>query len=78
MNGEEISRLSDHKIVERGISLSPEGREVFPAFTVYENLSMGAYTRKNRTEIAQTLEEVYSLFPRLKERASQPAGTLSG
>lgn len=78
LNGEEISRLSDYKIVERGISLSPEGREVFPAFTVYENLSMGAYTRKNRAEIAQTLEEVYSLFPRLKERAKQPAGTLSG
>ena len=78
LDGAEISRLPDYKIVEHGISLSPEGREVFPSFSVYENLRMGAYTRKSRTEIAETLDEVYTLFPRLKERSKQAAGTLSG
>lgn len=74
----DISKLSDYQIVERGISLSPEGREVFPSFTVYENLQMGAYTRKNKTEINETIEEVFTLFPRLRERTKQLAGTLSG
>lgn len=74
----DISKLSDYKIVEKGISLSPEGREVFPNFTVYENLRMGAYTRKNKNEINETAEEVYTLFPRLRERSKQLAGTLSG
>ena len=74
----DISKLSDYKIVEKGISLSPEGREVFPNFTVYENLRMGAYTRKNKNEINETMEEVYTLFPRLRERSKQLAGTLSG
>nr|MBQ8245242.1 ABC transporter ATP-binding protein [Oscillospiraceae bacterium] len=74
----DISKLNDYQIVERGISLSPEGREVFPNFTVYENLQMGAYTRKNKSEINETLEEVFTLFPRLRERTKQLAGTLSG
>jgi len=61
-----------------GISLSPEGREVFPALTVEENLMLGAYTRKNKREIDESFERVYDLFPRLKERTKQAAGTLSG
>jgi branched-chain amino acid transport system ATP-binding protein len=61
-----------------GISQSPEGRHVFPRMSVLENLEMGAYQRENRSEIAQDLDRVYTLFPRLQERRVQKAGTLSG
>ena len=69
---------SPHKIVQRGISLSPEGREVFPALTVEENLRLGAFTRPDKEERRANFDRVYSLFPRLKERNQQTAGTLSG
>ena len=67
-----------HKIVEMGMAHVPEGRRVFADMSVYENLLMGAYTRKDKNEIAQSLEMVYKRFPRLKERITQQAGTLSG
>ena len=76
--GQELTHTPAHKIVSMGISHVPEGRRVFSDLSVYENLMMGAYTRSDKTEIAQSLEMVYERFPRLKERRSQPAGTLSG
>ena len=75
---ENITNKSPYKIVQRGVSLSPEGREVFPALTVEENLRLGAYTRKDKGAIDAAFDRVYELFPRLKERISQTAGTLSG
>ena len=75
---ENITNMSPYKIVQRGVSLSPEGREVFPALTVEENLRLGAYTRKDKGAIDAAFDRVYELFPRLKERISQTAGTLSG
>jgi len=76
--GKNITSAPPHKLVQMGISLSPEGREVFPALTVEENLRLGAYTKKNKANIKESFERVYDLFPRLKERVSQFAGTLSG
>ena len=76
--GEDITHASPHRIISRGISISPEGREVFPALTVHENLRLGAYTRKDKADIEQAYDRVYDLFPRLKERMGQTAGTLSG
>ncbi len=76
--GQELTHTPAHKIVSMGISHVPEGRRVFSDLSVYENLMMGAYTRSDKTEIAQSLEMVYERFPRLKERRGQPAGTLSG
>ncbi len=76
--GENISRKKTLDIVKHGISLAPEGRQLFPYLTVLNNLKLGATLRKNRDEINASLEEVYKLFPRLKERTSQKAGTLSG
>ena len=73
-----ITNIPPYKIVEQGISLSPEGREVFPALTVHENLRLGAYSRKDKGEINAAYDRVYELFPRLKERIGQSAGTLSG
>ena len=67
-----------HKIVSLGMAHVPEGRRVFADLSVYENLRMGAYTRKDRNEIEETMEKVYQRFPRLKERRNQMAGTLSG
>ena len=78
LDGANITNLSPHKIVQRGISLSPEGREVFPALTVEENLRLGAFTRPDKEERRANFDRVYSLFPRLKERNQQTAGTLSG
>ncbi|HEX8632764.1 MAG TPA: ABC transporter ATP-binding protein [Pyrinomonadaceae bacterium] len=75
---EEISGLPAHKLVARGISMSPEGRGVFANLTVRENLQMGAYLKKNKREIAEDMERAYTMFPRLKERQTQKAGTLSG
>lgn len=75
--GEDITRLDAPQVVGRGICLSPEGRQVFPELSVRENLDLGAYLRTAK-ERDETREVVYSLFPRIKERLSQPAGTLSG
>jgi branched-chain amino acid transport system ATP-binding protein len=76
--GKDITRRSPHDIVEMGISQSPEGRRLFPLMTVLENLEMGAFQRKDRPGIREDLDRVYSLFPRLAERKSQRAGTMSG
>ncbi len=78
LRGEDLTRLAPHEIVMRGISQSPEGRLIFPAMTVLENLEMGAYQRKDRENIKRDMEYVFSLFPRLKERLYQRGGTLSG
>jgi len=74
---EEVSRKETHQIIRMGIGISPEGRKVFPNLTVMENLELGAYNRTHR-EFVDQLEWVFSLFPRLKEREEQLAGTLSG
>lgn len=73
-----ITNMPPHNVVKLGISLSPEGREVFPALTVQENLRLGAYSKKDKVRMAESFERVYDLFPRLKERIKQTAGTLSG
>jgi branched-chain amino acid transport system ATP-binding protein len=70
--------LLPHQIVRRGVSQAPEGRRIFPRLTVLENLEMGAYTRTDLTAVRTDLDRVLQLFPRLKERASQQGGTLSG
>ena len=77
-NGTEVINKPAYEIVKLGISLSPEGREVFPALTVEENLKQGAYTRVDKSEIQESFGYVYKLFPRLRERMKQQAGTLSG
>ena len=76
--GKDITKVSAHKIVELGMAHVPEGRRVFAQLSVYQNLKMGAYTRKDKTEIEESLEMVYRRFPRLEERKNQLAGTLSG
>src|SRR5215210_3073532 len=76
--GDEIHGRPTHQLVARGISMSPEGRGVFANLSVRENLQMGAYLKKNKAEIAHDLERGFRMFPRLKERESQKAGTLSG
>ena len=76
--GTDITKVPGHKIVSMGMAHVPEGRRVFAELSVYENLKLGAYTRKDKQEIAESLERVYKSFPRLKERKSQLAGTLSG
>ncbi|MCC8162321.1 MAG: ABC transporter ATP-binding protein, partial [Lachnospiraceae bacterium] len=76
--GKEITKTPAYKIVESGIAQVPEGRRVFASLSVLQNLRLGAYTRKNKQEIEETLQMVYSRFPRLEERKNQPAGTLSG
>jgi branched-chain amino acid transport system ATP-binding protein len=75
--GEEITRIPAHEIVTRGIALAPEGRHCFPRMTVRENLELGAHRRRG-PEVAQDLEQVFALFPRLQERERQKAGTMSG
>ena len=75
---EEISNLAPHRIVERGISQVPEGRMIFANLTVHENLLMGAYLRKDRNKLGSDFDFVFEIFPRLKERTKQVAGTLSG
>jgi branched-chain amino acid transport system ATP-binding protein len=78
-DGQDISKMPAHERVELGISQAPEGRGIFPGMTVLENLEMGKFFRVNRkSEMDQDIEHVYSLFPRLKERATQFGGTLSG
>jgi branched-chain amino acid transport system ATP-binding protein len=76
--GKEIHGTPTHKLVARGISMSPEGRGVFANLSVRENLQMGAYLKKNKAEIAEDTERAFKMFPRLKEREAQKAGTLSG
>lgn len=76
--GEDIGKLDPYQIVHRGISLSPEGREVFPALTVEDNLRLGAYSVKDKGRIKEAFERVYELFPKLGQREKQLAGTLSG
>ncbi|MEO7911461.1 MAG: ABC transporter ATP-binding protein [Roseiflexaceae bacterium] len=76
--GERIDELPAHKVVERGVLQSPEGRRIFPRLSVQENLEMGAFTRTDKDGIAEDLERVFGLFPRLKERVAQKGGTLSG
>ncbi|MBV9524069.1 MAG: ABC transporter ATP-binding protein, partial [Alphaproteobacteria bacterium] len=77
-DGEDISNLRTAERVRRGIAPVPEARRLFPRMTVFENLEMGAYTRSDPKGIEEDLDRVYSLFPRVKERRSQLAGTLSG
>jgi branched-chain amino acid transport system ATP-binding protein len=76
--GDDVTRTPAHEIVKRGISQSPEGRKLFPRMSVTENLEMGAFQRDDRSAIAEDMERVFSLFPRLAERKTQKAGTLSG
>ncbi|HYM90425.1 MAG TPA: ABC transporter ATP-binding protein, partial [bacterium] len=76
--GEPINTLPTSERVRRGIAPVPEARRLFPKMTVYENLEMGAYTRDNLVEIQEDVDRVYELFPRVKERRNQLAGTLSG
>jgi len=78
MAGKRIDGLPPHEIVALGVSQSPEGRRVFARMTVHENLEMGAFSRRDRAHLAAEFEQVYSLFPRLRERTMQRAGTLSG
>jgi branched-chain amino acid transport system ATP-binding protein len=77
-NGKNIIGMDSADIVRLGICQVPEGRQLFPMMTVKENLEMGAYLRKDKKTISQDLEQMYQLFPRLKERTRQQAGTLSG
>ena len=76
--GKDLTRTPAHKIVEMGMAHVPEGRRVFADMSVYANLLLGAYTRKDKAEIAESLASVYKRFPRLEERKGQRAGTLSG
>ena len=73
-----FTKIPAHKIVSMGMAHVPEGRRVFAELSVYENLKMGAYTRKDKNEIEESLANVYKRFPRLEERRNQMAGTLSG
>ena len=77
-NGEEIQRTPAHDMIGKGIAQSPEGRKIFFRMSVLENLEMGAYHRNDRSEIRQDMDRVFDLFPRLKERTKQEAGTMSG
>jgi len=77
-DGQDITKLRADLRVVRGVSQSPEGRGIFPGMTVRENLEMGAYTRRNRSEINEDMERAFTLFPRLKEREKQVGGTMSG
>ena len=78
LDGKDLGKVAAHKIVSMGMAHVPEGRRVFAALSVYDNLKMGAYTRKDKKEIEESLEMVFEAFPRLKERRNQVAGTLSG
>ncbi len=76
--GDDLTKYKPHQIVAKGVAQVPEGRRVLGRLTVTENLEMGAFTRKDKKEIAQDMERVFTLFPRLKERRNQVSGTLSG
>lgn len=77
-DGTDITKIAGHKIVPMGMAHVPEGRRVFAQLSVLDNLRLGAFTRKDKAEIAETLQMVYKRFPRLEERKNQLAGTLSG
>lgn len=77
-DGEDITRGKTHKIVRKGISIVPEGKRIFPKMTTSENLHMGAYNERDEQVIEERMRRVFELFPRLKERAQQVAGTMSG
>src|SRR6185503_2366139 len=77
-DGRDITRLPPHEVVGLGISQSPEGRMVFANLSVQDNLELGAYRRKDRAKIREDFDGIFALFPRLKERRRQSAGTLSG
>jgi branched-chain amino acid transport system ATP-binding protein len=77
-NGEDVTKLRADQRMRKGLCLTPEGRGVFPGMTVTENLDMGAYTRRDKTGIAEDFDRVFGLFPRLKERRKQVGGTMSG
>ena len=76
--GTELTKLEPHQIIGTGIALVPEGRGVFQRLTIHENLVMGAYSRNDHAQIERDIDHVYGLFPRLKEREKQVAGTMSG
>lgn len=76
--GKELTKTPPHKIVSMGMAHVPEGRRIFQELTVYQNLKLGAYSRKDKKEIAENLSKVFARFPRLEERKNQIAGTLSG
>ena len=78
LDGKDLSKVPAHKIVSMGMAHVPEGRRVFASLSVYDNLKLGAFTRKDKKEIEDSLEMVFESFPRLKERRNQVAGTLSG
>jgi branched-chain amino acid transport system ATP-binding protein len=78
LEGEDLAPFKPHEIVFKGVAMVPEGRHVFGRLTVAENLDMGAYTRNNKKETEADLDRIFQLFPRLKERRTQVAGTLSG
>ena len=77
-DGQDITRLPTHKVIAAGVACIPEGRKVFPKFTVEENLRLGAYQESSDTVTRQRVDEIYALFPRLAERRAQLAGTMSG
>jgi branched-chain amino acid transport system ATP-binding protein len=77
-NGEDVTRMSAHAKAVRGLVMVPEGRQLFTDMTVYENLEMGAFTRRAKANFDKNLERAYDMFPRLKERRAQKSGTLSG
>ena len=78
LEGRRIDRTPPHEVVASGISQAPEGRRIFPRLTTFENLEMGAFHRSDKTGILQDLEQVFTLFPRLRDRRNQSGGTLSG
>jgi branched-chain amino acid transport system ATP-binding protein len=78
LNGEDLAKYKSHEIIYKGICMVPEGRGIFARLTVTENLEMGAYSRNDKAEIQGNMERAFSTFPRLKERRTQVAGTLSG
>jgi branched-chain amino acid transport system ATP-binding protein len=78
LEGEDLAKYRAHEIVYKGVAMVPEGRGVFARLTVAENLEMGAYSRSSKEEIKRNMERVFSLFPRLRERRTQVAGTMSG
>ena len=78
LEGEDLASYKPHEIVYKGVAMVPEGRRIFARLTVAENLDMGAYSRNSKQEVAANLERAFALFPRLKERRNQVAGTLSG
>lgn len=76
--GKSINKVPTHKIVQMGMTQVPEGRRIFQELSVYDNLVMGAFTKKDQKQVKEDIEEIYARFPRLKERKNQIAGTLSG